>query len=451
MKNFFIPDVSPAQKKMLQDAAVAFCEMELDGQVGLVVDQDSIARALAVFGAEVASETVTSIEGIVKVSVKGRGDVRAATVRASTVTVESWNGMRKKSFAQIAEEILLSAVMTDIVLHVPHQCVADPAGDGKFHIWIWSAPSNCGRAIPPEKIWEFTTDCRDEGYLPSGRGVPIVDARTGWAVGELVGNNLYIHHDLCHSGTDQELKIFRHLCEEVVTALGATPEEKADRQRKLAEAKRVASRAAYVKECSRRLEKTVAGTREAVTEGHEDIARLQQELTKRIRETRGAEKKLEQLSACKGVELEKYEREYDALLQVGGVEWVEVSEGVIRVFTEHIYITPDRCADTFDIGKFRMEIYTAGNNGGIRFFNVTRQGKGGYRTYNRHHPHVNAEGEPCLGNIKEMVPTLIGEAEYSAVAQIGLQFLKSVNTTDDQAGPDIFSAWPKKEREVVNV
>jgi hypothetical protein len=127
---------------------------------------------------------------------------------------------------------------------------------------------------------------------------------------------------------------------------------------------------------------------------------------------------------------------------------VQVSDGVIKVFTEHIYITPDGCPDTFDIGKFRMEIYTSGANGGIRFFNLTRKGSitggGGYGV---HHPHVKGSGVACLGNISELVSQLIGEYEYSAVAQLGLQYIKSVNT-NDSAGRTIFDNWPivaKKE------
>lgn len=444
MKNYFIPGLTPEKKARLQESAVDFCDFEIDGTAGVVVDDDALPRALAILGAASAAESATSLEGIVRLELS-QADV-PLTPQKFEVIVEGWEGKNQGGFVKIAQEILVSAVRTDVILSVPHKKTAAPVSDGKFYIFFWSAPAETSFRKTPKEIWGVAVDCRDESFFPSGQGVPIMDAETGWAVGEVVdGNNLYIHHDLCHHGTDRELAIFRRLCEEVALELSATPEEeKAERQRKLAEAKRAASREAYTKECARRFEKTVQGTREAVAKGHADIARLQQELTRRIREAQGAERKLEQIESLRGDHVASYGREFDSLVAVPGVERVEVADGVIKVFTENILITPERCADTYDIGRFRMEIYTSGSNGGIRFFNLTRQGTAGGTGYNTQHPHVNKSGSPCLGNIKEMVPTLIGEYEYSAVAQIGLQFLKSVNT-DDSAGRGIFEYWPKKE------
>lgn len=455
MKNYFIPGLAPDKKARLQESAVDFCDFEIDGTAGVVVDQDNLPRVLGILGTAVVAERATSIEGIVRAvmaehtSAAPRPQVAQVSPRKFEVEVKNWNGNGQGGFKKIVEEILAPAVGTDVVLSVPHGCTVAPVSDGKFHVFIWSAPDGQKKeeVSSPRKIWGIEVDCKDSQFAStSGQGVPIMDAETKWAVAELVdGNNLYIHHDLCHSGTDRELDIFRRLCEEVALELSVSPEEKAERQRKLAKEKLRKSREAYVSECSRRFEKTVQGTKEAVAKGHTDIARLQQELTRRIRETQGAERKLEQIESLRGEHAASYGREFDSLAAVPGVERVEVSDGVIKVFTEHIYITPEgHPTETFDIGKFRMEIYTSGSNGGIKFFNLTRQGTAGGTGFNTQHPHVNASGSPCLGNIKEMVPNLIGEYEYSAVAQIGLQFLKAVNLADG-AGEGIFKYWPKKE------
>lgn len=218
-----------------------------------------------------------------------------------------------------------------------------------------------------------------------------------------------------------------------------------ERLKCLVEERHNKSRRQYMAECSKRFEKTIRGTRDKVSNGYCEIEKLQKQLTRKIRETRGAERKLSQLEACKDGELEKYGKEFDSLSAVPGVKDVQVSDGVIKVFTEHIYITPEGYSDVFDIGKFRMEIFTSGSNGGVKFFNITRKGGGGgHSNYNIHHPHVDGGGSPCLGNIKELVSQLIGEYEYSAVAQLGLQYLKTVNL-NDSAGKGIFNAWPKKE------
>lgn len=447
MKNYFIAGLAPDKKARLQESSADFCDFEVDGAEGVVVDEDTLPQVLAVLGAAAAAECTTSIEGIVRLELKPRTQAAATEALNFRVTVADWSGNNQSGFIKIAE-VLVPAVRADIVLSVPHKKIVAPASDGKFHVFFWSAPADAGFKRTPDKIWGVAVDCRDDSFLPSSQGVVFKDVETGWAVGELVGNNLFIHHDLCHHGTDGELTIFRRLCEEVALELSASPEERAERIRQLAEAKRVASREAYVSECSRRFEKTVQGTRESVQKGHANIARLQQELTRRIRETHGAEKKLEQIESLRAQQTDSYAREFDSLAAVPGVERVEVSDGVIKVFTENIFIRPEGHSKTYDIGRFRMEIYTSGSNGGIRFFNLTRQGSAGGTGYNTQHPHVNQSGSPCLGNIKEMVPQLIGEYEYSAVAQLGLQFLKSVNT-DDSAGKGIFEFWPEKEEKDV--
>ncbi len=451
MRNFFLV-LSEEQQRRLQAAGVESCHLNIDGRTGEVVDQDNLQSALSALGVAVAGEYETPLEGIVRVELRPREGQEDSSSYSSPlpqneVEVRSFNSERSNAsdyFKKVVEDILLPAIQQDAVLDVPHGKSREPANDGLFWIWIWSGilPKRDGQA--PSKIWGIPVSCRDAGFQPSGQGVPIVDPETGYAVAELVENNLLIHHDICHHGSRDELSIFRRLLEEVVTEISATPEEKAERQRKLAEERLRRSREQYIQECSRRFEKTVKGTRDKISSGKTEIEKLQQQLSRKIREVSGAERKLEQMEKTRDGQLESYGREFDSLTAVPGVEDVQVADGVIKVFTENIEITPDGHDVTFDIGKFRMEVYTSGTNGGIRFFNITRKGAGGYNNYNIHHPHVSSEGIPCLGNIGEIVPQLIGEYEYSAVAQLGLQFLKTVNL-DDSAGRGIFDAWPRKE------
>lgn len=440
MKNFFIPEISPERKQKLQEAAVAFCDMELDGAIGLVVDEDNIDRALEVLGAAIESEKVTSIEGIVKIFLKEVGVVSSI---AYTVTVKSWSdGGSQETFKKIVSEILSPFIKRNVEVYVPHKNCHSGVSVDNFGIFVWSAPQRIMQEIEIKNWGGKSLGCSDSLSTEDAFEFVVMD-EAGVAIAGYRPGNLWIFNDLVHYLNDNDQVVLRKILEEVVINLSASSEEKAERQRKLAESKRVASREAYMKECSRRFEKTVQGTKDAVAKGHADIVKLQQELTKRIRETQGAERKLEQIEIFRAENTDSYGREFDSLLQVPGVENIETADGVIKVFTEHIYITPDGCADTYDIGKFRMEVYTAGSNGGIRFFNLTRRGTGS--GYNTNHPHVKENGSPCLGNISEQIANLIGEYEYSAVAQIGLQYLQSVNT-GDSAGGGIFDHWPKKEK-----
>lgn len=431
--NYFIPGLGSDKKQKLQEAAVAFCDMDIDGEAGLVVDDANIARFLKVLGAEIEVESATSYEGIVKISLK-EGFHRPQY----KVDIAVWNGKNYEGFKKIAEEILLPVIKKNIGIDVPHKKVSFPLNDGRFFILFWSSPSGQVQKSPPTKIWGIDVDCRDQGFLPSGQGIPITD-ETGYAMAEIVENRLlYIHYDLCDRGSPQELAIFRRLLEEVVVELSATPEQKAERLRQLAEAKRVRSRQQYVQECSKRFEKTLAGTKRSITEGEARIAQLQQEIAKKIRETAGAKRKLEQLETCKGGELEKYGREFDKLLTVPKVLDVQVADGVVKVFTDTLFCTDPRSKIVHEIGKFRIEIYSDCQNGGVRWYNLTRR----VDAYEKgmHAPHVFPQGNACYGNTAEIWPELIGNYEFAAAAQVAIQFIESVNT-DDGAGKHI-DKWP---------
>lgn len=442
MKNYFLPGLSPGQKEKLQNAAVPFWDfVDEHGASGIVVEETDMAKVTETLSAIIDREEATMFEGIVRATLRFSSATPAPTPR-HTVTVADWNGRQKEKFVKAAEEILLPIVGKDIVLSVPHQKTRRPEKDGRFWIYIWSSPEGVGeRKNPPEKIFGISVDCRDWGFLPSGQGVAIVDPETNWAVGEIVGENLYIHYDICEVGTPRELEIFRRLLEEVVIEMTTSFEEKADRQRGLAEERRQRSRQEYIRECSRRFEKTVEGTKKAITDGHEKIHRLQEELVRAIRETSGSERKLVQLESCRGGEEEKYLQEYEKLLQVSKVVDVHVGDGVVKVFTDTLYCTDPRTSKIHEIGKFRIEINTSGSNSGVRWFNLTRQVDGYER--GMHAPHVFPTGKACLGNTQEIFPELIANFEFAAAAMVAIQFVESVNT-DDGAGKYVHK-WPVAE------
>ena len=456
MKNVFFPEISPEKKGKLTEAEVAFVDFSIDDVDGIVIDEDFIAKAMEILGAVIETETATSYEGIVKVSLSFQQRetvVGEESLAPFTVKVESWNGRRESDFVEVAREVLLPALQKNVKIFVPHRHrVYPPDEDGEFNIFFWSTTSendvNFGDV--PRKIWDVVVDVRDDPFIPDpSHGTIIYDG--DYAVGQIVGNNLFIHHDLCHEGTSQELTIFRRLLEEVVVELTATPEEKAERARKEAEERLIRSREAYVSECSARFEKTVRGTKKKISSGTEEIKRLQQSLVKKIREVKGAERKLEQLSASKGGELEKYGEEFDKLFSVRGVRDVLVADGVIKVFTDILYCADPRSGKRHEIGAFRIEIYTSGANDGVRWFNLTRR-VDAYEN-GMQAPHVFPSGKACLGNTEEVFPELIANYEFAVAAMVAIQFVKSVNT-DDSAGRYIDN-WPVAEEapaaEVENV
>lgn len=298
-------------------------------------------------------------------------------------------------------------------------------------------------------MWGVNVDCRDKWfrYLDDRDAFPIVSDEGDTVAQVFAGNNLYIHHDVCDEATFRELKIYRKILEEAVKIAKLSAEERSKKKEELARIAREKSKEQYVIECNRRFEKTVSGTRQKIESGQAEIQLLQKLLVKKIRETSGAKKKLEQLESRKDDEIERYGNEFEQLMNLEGYENFETHDGVIKGFTEWIYITPEECNPknkTFSIGKFRIEVYTSGANGGIRFFNISSKGTG--NSYNQHHPHVSSDGSACLGNIEEMVSELIGEYEYAALFQLAYQYLMTVNVLDS-AGEGIFKFWPVVESE----
>jgi hypothetical protein len=236
----------------------------------------------------------------------------------------------------------------------------------------------------------------------------------------------------CHE-SDAVIALLDRLLPQVIES---DPKKRAMMSDVIAEAERVRSREAYAKECSKRFEKTVEGTRKAIVDGHAAVAKLQAELVRKIRETRGVERKLEQLESSRGGQMDEYGLEFDKLLQVPKVRRVEAKEGKVNVFTDILFCTDPRSGLRHEIGAFRIELDTT--RGCPRWFNLTRQVDG----YNSGQmaPHIWSTGEACLGNTAEVFPELIGAYEFSAAAMVAIQFVESCNT-DDPAGKQI-NKWP---------
>lgn len=360
----------------------------------------------------------------------------------------SWKGDDRSRVRRVIEEILLPELKgNDVQVSVPHKYETDPEETSDFQIFIWSQKKDWkGNMVrPPERIWGYEVDCRDDAYTPTGDGVSIIDKDTGYCVAELFGDNvLYIHHDLVDDGTDREIAIFRRLLQEVVAEAKLTPEEKRQAKEKFMEELRKRGEETYVKACAQRFEKMAKATQDSITGGREEIKELQADLVKKIREVKGAEQKLIQLDKAKPDAEAMYKEEYKKFLSVPEVKAISSDrEGVIQVFTNMIYVIHDGVK--YKIGEFRIDIYINGGNGGIKFFNLTNRGDGpgGMSGYNTHHPHVERDGTPCLGTISSAIPQLIGEYQFAVVAIVAIQYLKSVNV-DDPAGAGIYK-WPKVE------
>ena len=200
------------------------------------------------------------------------------------------------------------------------------------------------------------------------------------------------------------------------------------------EAERIRSREAYVRECAKRVDKTVRETEKTLAEKQRSVPGLLQAYIRGVREIAGLERKLAQIKASTQGELDKIGEEFDKLASLPKVQRVEVADGVIKVFTETLFCTDDRTGKTHEIGAFRIDVYTNGSNDGVRWTNLSRKLDGMYA------PHVDANGKACLGTAATGFCEFLAAQEYALVAMYAINFVESVNT-DDQWGRKI-DLWP---------
>lgn len=372
-----------------------------------------------------------------------------AEAKANPVTVETWEGNRttRDKFAAVAKDFVEAFGGKQIRLYDCRANRYNPKTDGRMHIFVWSSPYDIAGGGTMEKTlfgaplkWDYAKEILKASVVKKDQGVLFTDDE-GYEIGEMVGDNIYILYPLCHG--DINLKwdgngadaLFRRILEEAVFIRTATPEQKAARARAAAEKRRVQSREEYVKACNGRFDAVIKESKKAVDSNPQKVRELQQSIVSLIRETVEATKKLQEMESSRAEAVAAYAREFDKLLTIPKVVDVRVAGNTVKVFTETLYCVNPRTKKRHEIGAFRIEMSLAG---GVFWFNLTRKVDGFERSMQA--PHVFVTGKACLGNMEEVIPQLVANYEFAALAMVAINFVESVNV-DDPAGKYIIN-WP---------
>jgi hypothetical protein len=362
------------------------------------------------------------------------------------ISFDNWDGRNQEGVKNLVREILSPVVGKEIVINVPHGYSHSPEGGEKFYIHIWSSPSGYRSTTPPREMWEIPIYNRENSFRPSGMGIPISELGNDWIAAELVNySDLYIHHDAVHGGVNNELAILRKIFEETAMILSATPEEREQRELIAKEARRLASRKCYLDHCMAGREKQILEIQGRIKEAQARVEKMQLQLVSTLREVYTDEHMVQLLSSSRENGIGIYEKEFDNLLTIPQVKGVESGDERIRVLTNVLYCTDPSTDIVYEIGAFQIDISLKGE---VRWKNLTRQVNA--YLHNMHAPHVNSEGKACLGNMEEVFPDLIARYEFATVAQLAIEFVQTVNSTErgEAWGPTITS-WPvaKQEKE----
>jgi hypothetical protein len=246
--------------------------------------------------------------------------------------------------------------------------------------------------------------------MPSGLGLPISVA--GKLVGELMPNNLFVYKDVLKHGARADIvkmaEIF-YAANRVVDGQNTN----------------AATDALAVDECLHLLRPLFA----AQSPSPETLAAADELLAQQTRTAREFEQEQLRLDTTSDHLLGE---EFDSIFKLKQVVDVQVSERELLVTTDTLYCQDERTGLTHRIGRF--EIHLPYDGSAVRFLN-----KDGL-VRNMNAPHVNTDGSPCLGTIKDMLPNLIRTREFAEAIQVSLAFLESANT-DDYWGKHV-NAWP---------
>lgn len=334
---------------------------------------------------------------------------------------EGITGRRLVVLSSLVREILTPVVRSNVIIRDCNGQNAAPVDDGKFRIFMHSSPIGAPCMNAPEQIWGHRMIKREEAFAPSAHGVPLIDDN-GFIVGEIVGRNLYLHMHYIHFGAKLEAALAAKLLLEVRKEVQAAAVE-ADED---AIKRRVAEH--YVQECTRQY---AVGKALKVSAG--DLAAAQSDFHGHLRGALLEEFDLLRLQAAPAEEIG---REFDELTQLANVTGVKVEGDKIVVSTDVLYCVHPRSHMRYEIGAFDIQICTSTNM--IKWFNKTRKVSGGSGKMNA--PHVDPNGNACMGNTKDLFPALIQKREFASAVQLAIAFVEAVNLEDNWGA--YITNWP---------
>lgn len=427
---YVIDDVLDRRDQLVK-ARVVFSELDVKSPhtiKGLAFPEEEMKKVFEILGltGRRFEEVKTERENVVFLSPKDGYKV----VLESEDNMEAWDCLRP-----VLQEFALKLEL-DIYVSNPHEQASHiRSEDGKLYIRFWSTPITTKKTTIPEIFgMRFANNGQRDALIPTGFGVPIVDSN-GVTAAEIHGGTLYVLFDLPHSRrSDETTSSVMQSIMECYTALKKDHEKYERLVTELNECDLKRSQEEYIKGCGRRVELRIDKLEDKIESIREKIIEAQQIVTASVREEITLVRELQNLQGSIEEDNRWFANEFEKILALPGVERITVRDDCIYIFTKQIDI--EYRGDTYDIGKFRIDIHTGGDKGGVRCYNMTRMIR------NTHHPHIRHDGLCCLGNIHEGVAKLIGEYEYFILIQVMLKYLETVTPGDWYS--DI-GYWPVKE------
>ncbi|PZM83368.1 MAG: hypothetical protein DKT66_09415 [Candidatus Melainabacteria bacterium] len=333
---------------------------------------------------------------------------------------EGITGRRLVVLSSLVREILTPVVNSNVIIRDCNGLNATPVNDGNFRIFMHSSPIGAPCLTAPERVWGHRMLKRETAFAPSAHGMPLIDDN-GFIVGEIVGRNLYLHMHYVHFGAKMEAALAAKLLLEVRKEVqGAVDADNSVITRKVADH--------YVQECTRQFN---AGKSKKVSAS--DLNTAQATFHEHLKGALLEEFDYLRLQAAPAEEIG---REFDELTTLANVNGVRVDGNLIVVSTDVLYCVNPNTGLRHEIGAFDIHIDISTNM--IKWFNKTRKVPGGNGNMNA--PHVDPNGNACMGNTRDLFPQLIHKRELASAVQLAIAFVESVNVADNWGA--YITSWP---------
>ena len=431
MVTYFVPKETIEESK-LREKEIPFNPFNVDGTDGFLVSQDDIEKFLNAFNCSINNESGTGYDGIHHITVKFNESGAVSAGPPQPAEIVTWNGSDglKKFFLDACKE-LSGSLGKKVRLYVPHGRPANGLDNEYFNIFVWSGSKindKDATSSGPERMWDIPVSCRDSSDFIQSDGIPIITME-GDCVGELVKDNLYIFHDCCHNGTQEEINLFKRFLQEAqhIMKHGARGIEEL----------REMYKDQYVKLCKNRFKARSQTAERTIKEEEDRLHQLKEKTVTSIRRLKEAQIIIAALKNGVSEEDAKYAQEFDKLF-TDKIKKVTCTGNTISAFTNVLFCEDPRTRKLHEIGEFRITLDI--NTGRVLWNNLTRK-VDAYES-SMHAPHIFKSGEACMGYLSEVLPELIANYEFAAVISLTIQFVESCNT-DDPAGYFVF-LWPIK-------
>lgn len=466
MFNYFVPNVTDEQMRKLESNGISVSGFIISGVVGVLIAEPDVGKFLDLFGWEILQCKRSGYEGVKWCEVVTRRNATEviqgprnpppvaeapSEVQPSPKEPNVVHGLfgllpNLSHYVRMIEESLVPVVGR---VEFSFPCGLTRVDDGIFQVKIFSSRKETPQLLiyGPRHVWDIPVDYTGLCYDASGTGFAIRDPATGFAVAELIENNLFIHYNIGRAGSENELKIFKRILEETVTELTASPEvkeerrkkyeaEEAERRRKEEEERRKQSMAAYTAMRRSWCSKEISRIKKNITIERDSVEQARAAYLERARALYVSEQTLELLSSKEADSGEAYAQEFSKLVAIPKIKDVRFDGFEMLVDTDVLYCIHPETKIRYEIGAFEIRIRPDGK---VRWFNKTRR-VDGVRN-DMHAPHVFADGHACLGTMAEMIVDLICHYDYVSLAMVCIQFIETVNVNDD-AGKYI-TEWPE--------